>query len=116
MFNRTDAKTIGTRIGAQVVFHKGELARTDDRYVREVVRRSAAGVLDEIVGKYAKHVEANRGELLGVEYSLEVWVLTRDEMNALFAQAYNAGAHDGARHGYAFVPPDRTPDTGDSHE
>lgn len=104
MFNRTDAKRLGSHLGASVVFSKPELERTGDAYVQAALRNSVMGVLDELTRKYKRRIISAGLDLLSVEYRLEAFVYTREEVDELFAQAYNAGVHDGARWGSSLIP------------
>lgn len=99
MFDRSKAKPIGTKLGASVVFSRAEVARGDS-YIQHAIRNSAMGVVDEIARKYAQRITSSRdGDLLGVEYRLNVTVLTSDELDELFGQAYSAGVEAGAKYG-----------------
>lgn len=99
MFDRSKAKPIGTKFGCSVVISRADLERSGDEYAHHIVRQSAMGAVDSIVRKYARRVISERSELHAVEYRLNVTVLTNDELDELFGQAYSAGVEAGAKYG-----------------
>ena len=105
-FDRGNAKQFGTRFQVRVQFSRSELDRTDQRYVQHRVRDAAMGALDDIVAKFKReNAHSNDGYFLGTEYRLDVTVMTQDDIDALFQQAYNAGARDCMHWGGIVIPP-----------
>lgn len=99
MFNRSAVPQFGLRLGARVYFSRVETQHAGDSYIQHAVRDAAIGVIDDIVRRFKKEVQSDNGKLVGVEYRLDVVVMTQDDIDELFGQAYHAGIQDGAKWG-----------------